>query len=214
MQRTSETKEQLTEHLYTIIHQNELRKAQKLQELMAELNVETDSSTEMISMGTLPPLSSFGGNEVNTLHHSPSSPKSPTQSMPSGDSVNVTTQPASSEKISSRSPQGNSTEVCEKKINDHNLNESDNILKVKESSVIKVPEDFTPSGVSEDLAKNVESQQEPESHSNNHASTSVHDSEEHSETQDSRNDKPIQPNTKELPSSWTLDSVQVKKEPD
>ncbi|XP_063796368.1 RAB6-interacting golgin isoform X2 [Pseudophryne corroboree] len=36
------TKEQLTEHLCTIIQQNELRKAKHLEELMQELDVETD----------------------------------------------------------------------------------------------------------------------------------------------------------------------------
>ena len=34
----SELKQQLTEHLYTIIHQNELRKAQKLDQLTNQLD--------------------------------------------------------------------------------------------------------------------------------------------------------------------------------
>lgn len=42
LQRKAETKEQLTEHLCTIIQQNELRKAEKLEELMQQLDVQAD----------------------------------------------------------------------------------------------------------------------------------------------------------------------------
>ncbi|XP_052056685.1 RAB6-interacting golgin isoform X2 [Apodemus sylvaticus] len=42
LQRKAETKEQLTEHLCTIIQQNELRKAEKLGELMQQLDVQAD----------------------------------------------------------------------------------------------------------------------------------------------------------------------------
>ncbi|KAH0618209.1 hypothetical protein JD844_017219 [Phrynosoma platyrhinos] len=42
LQKKSELKEQLTEHLCTIIQQNELRKALKLEELMQQLEVEAD----------------------------------------------------------------------------------------------------------------------------------------------------------------------------
>lgn len=42
LQRKTEIKEQLAEHLCTIIQQNELRKAKKLEELMLQLDVETD----------------------------------------------------------------------------------------------------------------------------------------------------------------------------
>ncbi|XP_067388619.1 RAB6-interacting golgin isoform X2 [Emydura macquarii macquarii] len=41
-QRKTEIKERLTEHLCTIIQQNELRKAKKLEELMKQLEVEAD----------------------------------------------------------------------------------------------------------------------------------------------------------------------------
>ncbi|XP_048458144.1 RAB6-interacting golgin [Rhincodon typus] len=40
--KKNELKEQLTEHLCTIIQQNELRKANKLEELMQQLEIETD----------------------------------------------------------------------------------------------------------------------------------------------------------------------------
>uniref|UniRef100_A0A8C6DR13 RAB6-interacting golgin n=1 Tax=Moschus moschiferus TaxID=68415 RepID=A0A8C6DR13_MOSMO len=45
LQRKTELKEQLTEHLCTIIQQNELRKAKKLEELMQQLDVNADEET-------------------------------------------------------------------------------------------------------------------------------------------------------------------------
>lgn len=39
LHRRTEVKEQLTEHLYAIIQQNELRKAEKLRELMLQLRL-------------------------------------------------------------------------------------------------------------------------------------------------------------------------------
>ncbi|XP_059001612.1 RAB6-interacting golgin [Mustela lutreola] len=45
LQRKTETKERLTEHLCTIIQQNELRKAKKLEELMQQLDVQADEET-------------------------------------------------------------------------------------------------------------------------------------------------------------------------
>ncbi|XP_047377635.1 RAB6-interacting golgin isoform X2 [Sciurus carolinensis] len=45
LQRKTEIKEQLTEHLCTIIQQNELRKAKKLEELMKQLDVQADEET-------------------------------------------------------------------------------------------------------------------------------------------------------------------------
>ena len=70
----SEQKEQLTEHLYTIIHQNEVRKAKKLAQLMKELEME--SSEEEVQLPELPPLSSFSPLQLG--HKSPIvSPHSP-----------------------------------------------------------------------------------------------------------------------------------------
>lgn len=42
----TEVKEQLTEHLYAIIQQNELRKACKLEELMEQLQLQADDEEE------------------------------------------------------------------------------------------------------------------------------------------------------------------------
>ncbi|XP_020612357.1 RAB6-interacting golgin-like [Orbicella faveolata] len=44
LHKKTEKKDLLTEHLYTIIRENELRKAKKLEELMAKLNVATDET--------------------------------------------------------------------------------------------------------------------------------------------------------------------------
>ena len=44
LHKKTERKDLLTEHLYTIIRENELRKAKKLEELMAKLNVATDET--------------------------------------------------------------------------------------------------------------------------------------------------------------------------
>ena len=44
-----EIKDQLTQHLYTIIQENELRKARKLEELMSKLNLSQENSNEHIS---------------------------------------------------------------------------------------------------------------------------------------------------------------------
>ena len=63
----SEQKEQLTEHLYTIIHQNEVRKAKKLAQLMKELEME--SSEEEVQLPELPALSSFSPLQLG--HKSP-----------------------------------------------------------------------------------------------------------------------------------------------
>lgn len=58
-----EMKEQLTEHLYTIIHQNEVRKAKKLADLMKTLEMEAGGEEEL-SLPELPPLTSFQPTNV------------------------------------------------------------------------------------------------------------------------------------------------------
>ncbi|KAL3871481.1 hypothetical protein ACJMK2_039476 [Sinanodonta woodiana] len=57
LHKKSELKDALTEHLYTIIHQNELRKSNKLAELMKELEMEAND--EDLDLPELPPLTSF-----------------------------------------------------------------------------------------------------------------------------------------------------------
>lgn len=46
LHKKTEVKEQLTEHLYAIIQQNELRKAEKLQELMLQLQLHAAEGKE------------------------------------------------------------------------------------------------------------------------------------------------------------------------
>ena len=60
LHRKTERKDLLTEHLYTIIRENELRKAKKLEELMEKLNVSPDDSAFMQQPGLLE-----GGNDVS-----------------------------------------------------------------------------------------------------------------------------------------------------
>lgn len=50
LQRKTDIKEQLTEHLCTIIQQNELRKAKKLEELMQQLDVQADEEALELDM--------------------------------------------------------------------------------------------------------------------------------------------------------------------
>nr|XP_022321119.1 RAB6-interacting golgin-like isoform X3 [Crassostrea virginica] len=68
LQKKSELKEQLTEHLYTIIHQNELRKAEKLSQLMNELQMENESEGNGVQLSSLPPLSAFNAMGLSTLN--------------------------------------------------------------------------------------------------------------------------------------------------
>lgn len=46
LHKKAESKDLLTEHLYTVIHQNEMRKAKKLAELMRKLELESGDDTE------------------------------------------------------------------------------------------------------------------------------------------------------------------------
>ena len=61
-----EAKEQLTEHLYTIINQNEARKAKKLAELMKQLEMEISLEEMELQIPVIPPLTNF--NSVHTLN--------------------------------------------------------------------------------------------------------------------------------------------------
>ena len=75
LHRKSEVKESLTEHLYTIIHQNEIRKAKKLTELMEKLQLEggEEPNPVHIDLSGLPSMTLL--NAIQTLD--PSSPTSP-----------------------------------------------------------------------------------------------------------------------------------------
>lgn len=64
--RRAETKEKLTEHLYTIIYQNEMRKAQKLSELMEMLELTTSGEEVECILPAIPPIPIY--NPVQTLY--------------------------------------------------------------------------------------------------------------------------------------------------
>ena len=76
LHRKSEVKESLTEHLYTIIHQNEIRKAKKLTELMEKLQLDggEEPNPVHIELSGLPSMTLL--NAIQTLE--PNSPTSPT----------------------------------------------------------------------------------------------------------------------------------------
>lgn len=78
----SDFKEQLTEHLYTIIHQNEVRKAKKLADLMKELEMEYGGEEVDLHLPELPPLTSF---QQTNLHLSPTTGKTVIQQSQSKD---------------------------------------------------------------------------------------------------------------------------------
>lgn len=101
LQKKSDLKEQLTEHLYTIIHQNELRKAEKLSHLMNELEMENEGNG--LKLSSLPPLSAFNAVGLTTL------PKTSTndqgQPGPSSSKINnpKSTESSKSEKMNKNS---------------------------------------------------------------------------------------------------------------
>jgi len=78
----SEAKDLLTEHLYTVIHQNELRKARKLAELTHKLELEpVDDDVVVDAAETVPvPLCLVMPINQLTSHGPPTSPSSSTAS--------------------------------------------------------------------------------------------------------------------------------------
>lgn len=108
LQKKSDLKEQLTEHLYTIIHQNELRKAEKLSHLMNELEMENEGNGVKIS--SLPPLSAFNAVGLTTLPKTSTNeschPGSSSSSSKNGD-------PKSTESSKSEKPNKNSVSLTE-----------------------------------------------------------------------------------------------------
>lgn len=76
-----EHKDQLTEHLYTIIHQNELRKAKKLTELMECLDLEDDQSISVSIEGV--PGATLLFEHGSPVPTSPNEEKSPLENLES-----------------------------------------------------------------------------------------------------------------------------------
>ena len=112
----SEVKESLTEHLYTIIHQNEIRKAKKLTELMEKLQLEgaEEPNPVHIELSGLPSMTLL--NAIQTLE--PTIPTSPTskQKEATDDSAKGSNMPE------------NGTELS---LKDHRRNENSTSVKTK-----------------------------------------------------------------------------------
>jgi len=73
----SEAKDLLTEHLYTVIHQNEVRKAKKLAELTHKLELESTEDDDQVLEASVPvPLCLVMPINRLTSTHGPTSPTS------------------------------------------------------------------------------------------------------------------------------------------
>lgn len=81
LHKKTQIKEQLTEHLCTIIQQNELRKAKKLEELMQQLDVETDEERLDLEI-EVEQMLQLQEAEARKQLVSPASEKSPQSSQP------------------------------------------------------------------------------------------------------------------------------------
>ncbi|XP_005105467.2 RAB6-interacting golgin [Aplysia californica] len=102
-----DTKEQLTEHLYTIIHQNEVRKAKKLVELMEKLTMEVTPEEMELTIPCIPQLTNF--TAVATLHD----PHRPKRTSVSDDQDQLSKLPSDGKKVESLDA-GNSDHIKEK----------------------------------------------------------------------------------------------------
>ncbi|NXF11510.1 GORAB protein, partial [Smithornis capensis] len=90
LQHKTEMKEQLTEHLCTIIQQNELRKARKLEELMQQLDVEADEENLELEIEVermLQQQEAEAGRQGSQAHsHTGTAKESPSPSVPGQES--------------------------------------------------------------------------------------------------------------------------------
>lgn len=96
----SEAKDLLTEHLYTVIHQNEVRKAKKLAELTHKLELETAEDDAMVDAAQTVPVPLCLVMPLNQLTSHTSLSPSSTQSPTSPDTQNgqtIVEQPVSSD---------------------------------------------------------------------------------------------------------------------
>lgn len=252
LQKKSEIKEELTEHLYTIIHQNEIRKARKLSDLMSELDMETKG--EQICIGKLPPLSAF--SSVNTVKKltSPTSPTSPSSLV--SQTEKSSTESPSKLLVSPSTDNGGNTSATVDKCSENgqgtdidlpstvldfsnenpatntsfveikNASSSDTIsgTLLPSDSVEKIPNyvqeilDISAGSdatVIESVEKQSLSSGTDDASSYNNALSSNPEGDDSSRSPKHRTNSPeaeIQPIS--MPSTWTLDSVDIKKEPD
>ena len=98
-----ETKESLTEHLYTVIHQNEVRKAKKLVELMEKLTMEVSPEEMELTVPVIPQLVNLSA--CSTFHNpdahksSSSSPGEHTQGKDETSQTVVTSEPDNKQNV-------------------------------------------------------------------------------------------------------------------
>lgn len=95
LHRKTERKDLLTEHLYTIIRENELRKARKLEELMAKLNVSPDhiplvQQTDFLEVGNDESRTKQDSAEISVLQEEKASVSKQGMDSESTDSCEVT----------------------------------------------------------------------------------------------------------------------------
>lgn len=90
MHQKAESKDLLTEHLFTVIHQNELRKSAKLAELMRKLELEIGDDVDSSTSGTthVPVCPTLLASQSFSYHPLPPSPPTTTMTSP------MTSQPA------------------------------------------------------------------------------------------------------------------------
>ena len=103
----SEAKDLLTEHLYTVIHQNEVRKAKKLAELTHKLELEPTEDEAMVDAAESVPVPLCLVMPLNQLTshapmspsstHTEQSPTSPAKSPDTQSGQTVVQQPVSSD---------------------------------------------------------------------------------------------------------------------
>ncbi|KAL4219395.1 hypothetical protein ACF0H5_021975 [Mactra antiquata] len=141
----SELKEQLTEHLYTIIHQNEVRKAKKLADLMKELEME-NGENEDLELPQLPPLTTFQPQQMIV---SPTGSKSPpgltkfklVDDGPDNPSKVVSNDSKNSDIVIQPKTDGTAGETVFKKTSESsgcdNLNDSDSETNIKSKDLSK-----------------------------------------------------------------------------
>ncbi|XP_054443766.1 RAB6-interacting golgin [Pteronotus mesoamericanus] len=110
LQRKTDIKEQLTEHLCTIIQQNELRKAKKLEELLQQLDVQADEEPLELDMEAERLLHGQEAEAGKQKVHGEGPFQPPGESVPGGSAQNTKHQaPAASPKVDGQCENSKST---------------------------------------------------------------------------------------------------------
>ena len=218
LQKKSEMKEQLTEHLYTIIHQNEMRKAGKLSELMGELEME--AKEDGVQMPELPPLSTF--NTITALQ-ALTSPKSPSEFLSTfhklaaeSASEAARDEPIKSSDTSDVTPVDLSASCTSEK---ETSQKEDNSSKQDEESASKQCEGNTIDSnktLDSDSPESIQKQTSTDTNSSNSEKDGSKDSDPSPDVSVDKSN-PDSANTSSstavVPLSWTMDVVDIKKEP-